>query len=665
MPPDNPPKASTDVARPEPVPSPKNLMQAVERSRNHLLSRQYPEGYWVAELESNATMVAEYVFFLWFMGLHNDPAPRQKSKNYLLKHQQADGGWSLYYGGPSDISVTVEAYIALKMTGVPMSAPEMVKARQCIAAKGGVRSARVFTKIFLAMLGQTTWEFVPAMPVEVILLPNWFYFNIYEMSSWSRGTVVPLTLIYSQQPVWPLPPNHSVPELFTEADRDLAVRSPKPGFNWGNAFLTLDKVLKFVGRSPWKPLRKIAIRRALQWTLDHQEPEGDFCGIQPAMLNSLLALKVLGYENDSSAVVKGLEAIDRFIIDRGDHLVFQACVSPLWDTALALNALMDAGLPENDPAVVKAAEWMLKKQVTRPGDWTIKNSHTPPGGWAFEFYNESYPDTDDTAEILMALHRIPFADPAWKEKECRRALTWLLSMQSQNGGWGAFDQDNDHRLFNLIPFADHGAMLDAPTVDVTGRVLWLMGRLHTDRNHPQVQKALKFIRGEQEADGCWFGRWGVNYIYGTWLVLCGLQSMNEDMSQPYIRKAVDWMKAHQNEDGGWGETCESYRNPQLRGQGTSTASQTAWALMALMATGEAHSPEAQRGVEFLIRTQLDDGSWHEDHFTGTGFPGHFYIKYHMYAQFFPLMALARYRYHVEHGHVPPRRSTSASSWSQL
>jgi len=468
---------------------------------------------------------------------------------------------------------------------------------------------------------------------------------------------VPLTLIYSQQPGWPLPPNHSVPELFTEADRDLAVRSPQPGLNWGNVFLTLDKVLKFVGRSPWKPLRRIAIRRALQWTLDHQEPEGDFSGIQPAMLNSLLALKVLGYENDSSAVVKGLEAIDRFIIDRGDHLVFQACVSPLWDTALALNALMDAGLPENDPAVVKAAEWMLKKQVTRPGDWTIKNPHTPPGGWAFEFYNESYPDTDDTAEILMALHRIPFADPAWKEKECRRALTWLLSMQSQNGGWGAFDQDNDHRLFNLIPFADHGAMLDAPTVDVTGRVLWLMGRLHTDRNHPQVQKALKFIRGEQEADGCWFGRWGVNYIYGTWLVLCGLQSMNEDMSQPYIRKAVDWMKAHQNEDGGWGETCESYRNPQLRGQGTSTASQSAWALMALMETGETHSPEAQRGVEFLIRTQLDDGSWHEDHFTGTGFPGHFYIKYHMYAQFFPLMALARYRYYVEHGHVPPRRQS--------
>jgi len=657
MSPDNPLEASTDVARPEPVPSPKNLMQAVERSRNHLLSRQYPEGYWVAELESNATMVAEYVFFLWFMGLHNDPAPREKSKNYLLKHQQADGGWSLYYGGPSDISVTIEAYIALKMTGVAMAAPEMVKARQCIAAKGGVRSARVFTKIFLAMLGQTTWEFVPAMPVEIILLPNWFYFNIYEMSSWSRGTVVPLTLIYSQQPVWPLPPNHSVPELFTEADRDLAVRSPQPGLNWGNVFLTLDKVLKFVGRSPWKPLRRIAIRRALQWTLDHQEPEGDFSGIQPAMLNSLLALKVLGYENDSSAVIKGLEAIDRFIIDRGDHLVFQACVSPLWDTALALNALMDAGLPENDPAVVKAAEWMLKKQVTRPGDWTIKNPHTPPGGWAFEFYNESYPDTDDTAEILMALHRIPFADPAWKEKECRRALTWLLSMQSQNGGWGAFDQDNDHRLFNLIPFADHGAMLDAPTVDVTGRVLWLMGRLHTDRNHPQVQKALKFIRGEQEADGCWFGRWGVNYIYGTWLVLCGLQSMNEDMSQPYIRKAVDWMKAHQNEDGGWGETCESYRNPQLRGQGTSTASQSAWALMALMETGETHSPEAQRGVEFLIRTQLDDGSWHEDHFTGTGFPGHFYIKYHMYAQFFPLMALARYRYYVEHGHVPPRRQS--------
>ena len=649
-----------DTATPEPVPPPKKLTLAVERSRDHLLSRQYLEGYWVDELESNATMVAEYVFFLWFMGLHNDPAPREKSKNYLLKHQQADGGWSLYYGGPSDISVTVEAYIALKMTGLPMDAPEMVQARQCIEAKGGVRSARVFTKIFLAMMGQTSWEFVPAMPVEVILLPNWFYFNIYEMSSWSRGTVVPLTLIYSQQPVWPLPPNHSVPELFTEADPDLSVRSPQPGLNWGNAFLTIDKILKFVGRSPWKPLRRIAMRRALQWILDHQEPEGDFSGIQPAMLNSLLALKVLGYENNSSEVSKGLEAIDRFIIDRGDHLVFQACVSPLWDTALALNALMDAGIPEEDPALMKAAEWMLKKQVTRPGDWTIKNPNTPPGGWAFEFYNERYPDTDDTAEILMALHRIPFADPAWKEKECQRALTWLLSMQSQNGGWGAFDMDNDHDLFNQIPFADHGAMLDPPTVDVTGRVLWLMGRLHTDRNHPQIQKALKFIRAEQEADGCWFGRWGVNYIYGTWLVLCGLQSVGEDMDQPYLRKAVDWMKAHQNEDGGWGETCASYLNPKLRGQGTSTASQTAWAVMALVEAGEAHSPEAQRGVDFLIRTQQDDGSWHEDHFTGTGFPGHFFIKYHLYSQFFPLMALARYRHHLEHGHLPPRRSAEAN-----
>ena len=616
--------------------------RAIDRTKDYLLSLQHPDGYWVAELESNATMIAEYVFFMHFMAIWN-PERVAKCKVALLKSQQADGGWPLYYGATSDISTTVESYVALRMAGMDLNAPEMVRALKCIFTLGGVRKARVFTKIFLAMLGQSSWDDVPAMPVEIILLPKSFYFNIYEMSSWSRGTVVPLTIVAAHQPIWPLKPHQSAREIFTSADKDLSVQSKKSGWNWPNFFMFTDKALKFLGKSPFKPFRGWALRRALKWTLDHQEPEGDFAGIQPAMLNSMMAMKLMGYENDDPLMLKGYEAIDRFIIDRGDHLTFQACVSPLWDTSISCNALMDAGVPGDHPAIVRAGEWMLRKQVTRSGDWMVKNPKTPPGGWAFEFFNEPYPDCDDTAEILMALDRTAIDDAEWKDKEMQRALTWLFSMQSKNGGWAAFDQDNDHALFNEIPFADHGAMLDPPTVDVTGRILWMLGRINHDVNDPMVQRALKFIKSEQEPDGCWFGRWGVNYIYGTWLVLSGLRSIGEDPSQAYIRKAAEWLKEHQNEDGGWGETCQSYELPSLRGKGKSTNSQTAWAVMGLIEADAAESPAAKRGIEYLVKQQKKDGSWFENEFTGTGFPVHFYIKYHLYQVFFPLMALARYR----------------------
>lgn len=654
--------------------SPKHaaLDEAISRSSNYLFSIQDPEGFWVAELESNATITAEYIFFMHFMGIA-DPVRQQKCVQYLLKHQQKDGGWNLFYGAPSNISTTVEAYTALKMSGFSPDRPEMIKARECIFSLGGIRATRVFTKIFLAMLGQLSWDVVPVMPVEIILLPNSFYFNIYEMSSWSRGTVVPLTIVYAHQPVFKLEEVRGVRELFRETDRNLSLNYSPEGLSWHNFFIFVDRSLKLLGKSPWKPFRKFALKRAKKWTLKHQEPEGDFSGIQPAMFNSLLALKCLGYANDNPVIVKGLEAIDRFIIDKDDHLVLQACVSPLWDTAIACNALMDAGFPGDHPALVKAGEWMLKKQVTRPGDWKIKNPNTPPGGWAFEFFNEMYPDNDDTAEILMALHRTHIPDGVWKEKECRRALTWLLSMQSKNGGWGAFDQDNDHDLFNEIPFADHGAMLDPPTVDVTGRILWFLGLLRFDREHPQVKRAIDFIKSEQEHDGCWYGRWGVNYIYGTFLVLNGLGSIGEDMTQDVACRAVDWILSHQNGDGGWGETCDSYAKPHLRGQGNSTASQTAWAIMGLLATqmsggdnvrlgangattsamgrrlddDSVYAVALRKGADYLIRHLGDDGSWDESEFTATGFPVHFFIRYHMYRQFFPLMALARYRHAIK------------------
>jgi squalene-hopene/tetraprenyl-beta-curcumene cyclase len=619
------------------------LDAAIENSRNYLLSRQAQEGYWVDELESNATITAELIFFMHFTG-QVDLEKQEKMARYLLGIQREDGSWPLYYGGPCDINSTVECYMALKIAGRSPDAPEMARAREAILKNGGIRATRVFTKIFLAMLGQISWKHVPAVPVEIILLPDNFPFNIYEISSWSRGTVVPLSIVYAHRPVHRLPKEKGVAELFTEQDRALGFKADGHAFSsWHNFFIHLDGWIKVVGRCPWKPLRKKALVKAEQWVLDHQEDEGDFAGIQPAMLNSLLALHYQGYDKDHPAFVRGMEAVERFLIDRGDHMCMQACVSPLWDTAITLNALMDSGLPGNHPALVKAGEWILGKQVVKRGDWQVKRPHAEPGGWAFEFYNELYPDTDDTAEILIALNRIAIPDTAWKEKETGRALAWLLHMQSNNGGWAAFDVENDKEILNEIPFADHKALLDPPTTDVSSRILWALGNLGFSREHPKVRKAIDFVKRNQETDGCWWGRWGVNYIYGTFLALNGLRSIGENMDDEFSQKAARWLMDHQNEDGGWGETCESYSNPALRGQGASTASQTAWAILGLVAAGKAGEESTARGVSHLIDRQNESDTWWEPEFTGTGFPEHFYIKYHMYQHFFPLMALSRYR----------------------
>jgi len=628
---------------------PSDLEHGIENSRNYLLSRQDADGVWVDELESNTTITAELIFLMHMTG-RVDAEKQGKLVNYLLGKQREDGSWTLYYGGPCDINSTVECYMALKMAGYSSDHPALVKAREAIFANGGIKATRVFTKIFLAMFGQISWDVPPAIPVEVVLFPDGFWFNIYEISSWSRGTVVPLSMVCAHKPVHKLEPGRDVQELFTENDRDLAFHPDGHLFSsWRNFFIHLDGFFKTIGKSSWKPLRRAAMKKAEAWVLSHQEDEGDFGGIQPAMLNSILALHFMGYPHDHPVIVKGMEAVDRFLIDCGDTISLQACVSPLWDTAIACNALLDSGLPADHPALVKAGEWMVKKQVVKPGDWTVKNPHVEPGGWAFEFFNELYPDTDDTAEILIALDRIAIPDHRWKLKETGRAVTWLLSMQSKNGGWAAFDQDNDKEILNEVPFADHKALLDPPTVDVSSRILWCLGKLGFKRDHPSVQRALAFVKSRQEPDGCWWGRWGVNYIYGTFLALNGLKHIGEDMSQPFISKAVHWLTAHQNEDGGWGETCESYANPELRGQGVSTASQTAWAILGLVAANEACNPVAKKGVDFLLQRQNAEGTWWEDEFTGTGFPVHFFIKYHMYQHFFPLMALSRYRNAIEEG----------------
>ncbi len=634
------------------------LDTAIERSRTFLLSQQHEEGYWVDELESNATITAELIFFMRFMGIENQER-QKKIVNYLLKYQLEDGSWAIFFGAKGCVSTTTEAYMALKLAGISPDCPEMKKAREFIINNGGVKNVRVFTKIFLAMFGQIPWSVLPAMPVEFFLMPPWFLLNIYEMSSWSRSVIVPLLLICERRPVFPLNDDENVRELFIEKDRSFAPQYSKEGLCWHNFFIWLDRAIKQFGKLPWKPFRRYVIRKAKKWVLEHQEEEGDWAGIQPAMFNSVLAFKLHGYPLDHPVIVKGLEAIDRFCIDRDDHLVMQSCISPLWDTGISCNALMDSGLDPDDPALIRAGEFFLRKQVVKRGDWAIKNPNAQPGGWSFEFYNELYPDNDDTAEILMAWHFIgnrADADPRHKLKEFQRALSWLLSMQSRNGGWAAFDQDNNQELFNEIPFADHKAMLDPPTVDVTSRILWLLGILGFKQEHPQVRRAIDYIKNEQETDGCWFGRWGVNYIYGTWLALTGLRSIGENITESRYQRAVDWLKSRQNEDGGWGETCDSYVDRSLAGQGTSTASQTAWALMGILAGGDFRSESIQRGIRYLISQQNDKGTWWEPEFTGTGFPGHFYIKYHMYQHFFPLMALSRYRLAIRDNLLEPRKA---------
>ena len=623
------------------------LDQSIKSSRDYLLSVQNGEGYWVNELEANVTISAEYIFFMHFTG-RLDLVKQDKVVNYLLHKQREDGSWPLFYGGLCDINSTVESYMALKMAGLPADREEMVRARQAVFANGGIKKTRVFTKMFLAMFGQLSWDDCPAVPVEIILFPNWFPFNIYEISSWSRGTVVPLSVVRSFEPVHELPEGHDVQELFTEKDQDLGFKSNGlPFTNWRDTFIYLDRFIKFVGKFPFKPLRKKALGKVEEWTLRHQEDEGDFAGIQPAMFNALLALHLLGYPKDHPACVKGMEAVDRFMLEKDGRLWMQACVSPLWDTAICANALLDSGLPSDHPALVRAGEWIISKQVTTRGDWKVKNPNAEPGGWAFEFYNELYPDTDDTAEILLFLNRVEITDNRWKLSECQRAMDWLLRMQSKSGGWGAFDVDNDKEVLNEVPFADHKALLDPATVDVTSRILWMLAKWGFNKQHPQVKRAIEFVKERQEIDGCWFGRWGVNYIYGTFLALNGLRAIGEDMKDRFSRKAVRWLESHQNEDGGWGETCQSYTEPSLRGRCKSTASQTAWALLGLIAADETQSSVVERGVAYLIDTQKKSGefsgSWWEDEFTGTGFPIHFFIKYHMYQHFFPLMALSRYR----------------------
>jgi squalene-hopene/tetraprenyl-beta-curcumene cyclase len=620
------------------------LDKAIELSRDFFFREQLPDGYWWAELESNVTITAEYIMLFHFLGMV-DKQRERKMAHYILGKQTNEGAWSIWFGGPGDLSATVEAYFSLKLAGYSADDPAMCKAREFILSKGGILKTRVFTKIFLALFGEFSWLGVPSMPIELMMLPEWAYFNIYELSSWSRATIIPLSVVMSENPVRKLPPRARVQELFVRPPRpsDYSFSRQDGVVSWKNFFIGVDHLLKIYELSPIRPFKKRSTSIAEQWILEHQEPSGDWGGIQPAMLNSILALHCLGYSNDHPAVANGLEALANFCIEDDDCIVLQSCVSPVWDTALALVALQEAGVPHDHPVLVKSAKWLLDREVHIKGDWQVKSPDIEPGGWAFEFLNDWYPDVDDSGFVMLAIKDIKVRELKQKDQAIKRGIAWCLGMQSENGGWGAFDKDNTKHLLNKIPFADLEALIDPPTADLTGRMLELLGGFNFSRTHVAVVKAMDFLKREQEPEGPWWGRWGVNYIYGTWSVLGGLEAIGEDMTQPYIKKAVSWLKSKQNLDGGWGEACESYSDRTLMGCGSSTPSQTAWALLSLFASGEVKSKSVLRGVEYLISTQKQDGSWDEDAFTGTGFPKFFMIKYHIYRNCFPLTALGRYR----------------------
>ncbi len=617
--------------------------QAIARATQHLAAAQHPHGYWHAPLEANVTMEAEYVFFNRMLGRERADVDRRMAER-LLALQQADGSWPQYPGGPGNLSTTIEAYFALKLAGRRPEEPALARARDFILGHGGLARAGVFTRFWLAYFGQFPWAGLPALPVELVLLPPWFPINIYAMSSWARGTVVPLSLLAAHRPSVRTPPEAALNELWlaTPTRADLGFPRSRELITTQNVFLALDRALKLVGLSPWKPFRRRAIARAIEWLVRHQDKNGQWGGIQPAMLNSVLALHAVGFAPDHPAMVSGVQGVDDFLVECEGTLMYQPCVSPTWDTALAMKALLESGMDPAHPMLARAGEWLVANQIFRPGDWSILNPELEPGGWAFEFANDWFPDVDDSAVILMVLAQLPIAATPAGKRALAYGLNWTLGMQSRSGGWGAFDTDNTAEFLNRIPFADMEAMIDPPSEDLAGRLLNLMGICGYGPDFGRARRALEFVRRTQRADGSWWGRWGVNFIYGTWSVLDGLAAIGEDLRAPYVRRAVEWLRARQNADGGWGETVASYDDESLAGKGESTASQTAWALLGLMAADGAASPAVQRGIDYLVRTQGAEGTWSERLFTGTGFPRHFYLRYHLYRHYFPLMALGRY-----------------------
>jgi squalene-hopene/tetraprenyl-beta-curcumene cyclase len=626
----------------------------IERAQGWFAAEQYPEGYWWAELESNATMDAEYLLLTHFLGARDDERWRGVAQD-IRKYQRDDGSWAMYHGAPGDLSTTIECYFALKLAGDAADAAHLTRARAFIRERGGIARARTFTRIWLALFGQWSWDELPAMPPEMMLLPPAAPFSIYRFSSWARGTIVPLLLLMNDRPVRAVPDSARLDELHVAG---AARRVPRDAVD--RLFFAIDGALRLYDRLPIRSVRERARKAAEEWILSHQEADGSWGGIQPPWVYSLMALHTLGHSLEHPALQKGLEGMHgRWMIRHADgSLRVQACLSPVWDTGLALLALLESGADPAKANLRQAAQWLLREEIRVPGDWSVQVAGVEPSGWAFEFDNDLYPDVDDTAVVLLALHKANALDPQTRE----RALRWVLSMQSRNGGWAAFDKDNTSRLPALLPFADFGEMIDPPSADVTAHVVEMLGAFGLDRSHPAMARGLRYLYEQQENEGSWFGRWGVNHIYGVGAVLPGLAAAGEAIDSLAVRRAVRWLNERQNPDGGWGETCASYVDVQARGRGESTPSQTAWALLGLVAAGRAESRAAHRGALFLLERQRTDGAWDEESFTGCGFPGYgvgeergarinegrelaagFMIRYHLYRNCFPLLALGRYR----------------------
>lgn len=653
------------------------LSGAIDRAGAWLANEQHDDGYWVGQLESNSCMEAQWILCLWIIGLE-DHHLRPRLAQSLIEQQREDGSWEVFYNAPAgDVNTTVEAYAALRSMGFSADDPILAKARDWILSKGGLRNVRVFTRYWLALIGEWPWEKTPNIPPEVIRFPNWFPFSIYNFAQWARATLLPIAILSTSRSSRPFPVELRLDELFPEGRGAFDYTLPKKAGAdfWDGFFRFADKVLHFGQNIGLTPFRKGSIEQVMGWILQHQDGDGVWGGIQPPWVYSIMAMHFQGYGKNHPAMKAALGALDdpRWRVDVGDATYIQASVSPVWDTVLALLAYDDCALEQDhEEAIEKAVAWTMDQQVLRKGDWSVKLPDTEPGGWAFEYENTFYPDTDDTAVALIVLSQFR-DDPKWKERGIEDAIqkgtNWLFDMQCKGGGWGAFDKDNNREIVTKIPFCDFGEALDPPSVDVTAHIVEAFGKLGISKTHPNVARAIDYLKEEQEADGAWFGRWGVNYVYGTGAVLPALEAIGEDMSASYIRKAANWLILMQNDDGGWGETCESYMDGKMAGVGKSTASQTAWALMGLAAVGNSDDEGAiAHGVQFLMETQKD-GTWDEKEYTGTGFPGYgvgqtiklndpllkerlkqgpelsraFMINYNLYRHYFPMMALGRIR----------------------
>jgi squalene-hopene/tetraprenyl-beta-curcumene cyclase len=619
--------------------------RAIAAARDAMLATQTSQGFWLFELEADATIPAEYIMMMHFLD-EIDASLEAKIAAYLRSHQADHGGWPLYHGGEFNMSCTVKAYFALKLAGDDIQAPHMVRARAAILERGGAARANVFTRIALALFGEVPWRGVPYIPVEIMLLPRWFFFHLDKVSYWSRTVMVPLFILCSIKPRAKNPRQVHIRELFTtppELERDYFRDSRQQGGTLGKVLLAVDRLSRMIDPLIPRSMRARATKLAETWMLERLNGEDGLGAIFPAMVNALEAMTVLGYPKDDPRRLTAKRALQKLLVVGPASAYCQPCVSPVWDTALAVLAMQEVGDDESLAAASRALDWLKPEQLLdQPGDWQVDRPNLAGGGWAFQFANSYYPDLDDTAVVAWGMHQA--RNSADYEMNVARALDWLVGMQSSNGGFAAFDADNTSHYLNKIPFADHGALLDPPTADVTARVVTVLARIGRSEDKPALERALAYLKAEQESDGSWFGRWGTNYIYGTWSVLTALAQAGVPHGDARVRRAVEWLKSRQNADGGWGESNDSYAKGLRTGVPfASTSYHTAWALLALLASGEASSETVRRGVNHLMQTQAADGLWRDASFTAPGFPRVFYLKYHGYSNYFPLWALAAFR----------------------